>query len=37
MDEDSAYPAMIFVFGGLALVVSYMWQRKQEKEDEVKV
>ena len=33
MDEGAAYPAMIFVFGGLALIVSYLWQRKQEKED----
>ncbi len=37
MDEDAAYPAMIFVFGGLALIVSHMWQRKQEKEDELKL
>ena len=37
MDEDAAYPAMIFIFGGLALIVSYLWQRKQEKEDEVKL
>jgi len=36
MDEDAAYPAMIFIFGGLALVLSYLWQRKQEKEDELK-
>ena len=36
MDEDAAYPAMIFMFGGIALVVSYLWQRKQEKEDELK-
>jgi len=36
MDEDAAYPAMIFIFGGLALVVSFLWQRKQEKEDELK-
>jgi len=33
MDEDAAYPSMIFVFGGLALIVSYLWQRKQDKED----
>lgn len=33
MDNTAAYPAMIFIFGGLALVVSYLWQRKQEKED----
>ena len=36
MDEDAAYPAMIFIFGGLALVLSFLWQRKQEKEDELK-
>jgi hypothetical protein len=36
MEEGAAYPAMIFIFGGLALVVSYLWQRKQEKEDELK-
>ena len=36
MDEDTAYPAMIFIFGGLALIASYQWQRKQEKEDEPK-
>lgn len=36
MDEDSAYPAMIFVFGGLALIAAYLWQRKQDKADELK-
>jgi len=36
MDEGAAYPSMIFVFGGLALIVSYLWQRKREKEDESK-
>ena len=36
MDEDAAYPAMIFVFGGLALVASYLWQRKQDKVNELK-
>lgn len=36
MEEGAAYPAMIFIFGGLALIVSYLWQRKQEKEDELK-
>ncbi len=36
MDEGAAYPAMIFVFGGLALILSYLWQRKQDKEDELK-
>lgn len=36
MDEGAAYPAMIFIFGGLALITSHLWQRKQEKEDELK-
>ena len=36
MEEGAAYPSMIFVFGGFALIVSYLWQRKQEKEDEPK-
>lgn len=37
MDEDSAYGSMIFIFGGLALIGSYLWQRKQEKQDGLKV
>jgi hypothetical protein len=37
MDEDTAYPAMIFIFGGLALIAAYLWQRKQEKEDAPKL
>jgi len=36
MDEGAAYPAMIFIFGGLALILSHLWQRKQEKYDELK-
>jgi hypothetical protein len=36
MDEDTAYPSMIFIFGGLALIGSYLWQRRQDKEDELK-
>ena len=36
MDEGAAYPAMIFVFGGLALIFSHLWQRKQDKADELK-
>jgi hypothetical protein len=36
MDEDAAYPSMIFIFGGLALIVSYLWQLKQEKQAELK-
>ena len=35
MDEGAAYPSMIFIFGGLALIVSHLWQRKQDKEDEL--
>ncbi len=34
MKEEAAYPAMIFLFGGLALILSYVWQRKNQKEDE---
>ena len=37
MDEGAAYPAMIFVFGGLALIFSHLWQRKQDKADELKL
>ena len=37
MSEDAAYPAMICVFGGLALIGVHLFQRKQEKEDEVKI
>lgn len=36
MDKDSAYPAMIFIFGGLALIVFYLWQSKQNKEEKLK-
>jgi hypothetical protein len=36
MNEEAAYPSMIFIFGGLALIVSYLWQLKQEKLDESK-
>ena len=36
MDEGAAYPSMIFIFGGLALIVSHLWERKQEKEDELR-
>ena len=35
MDEGAAYPAMIFVFGGLSLIVANLWQRKLDKEDEI--
>ena len=37
MDEGAAYPAMILVFGGLALIGANLWQRKQDKEDESKI
>ena len=37
MEEGAAYPAMIFIFGGLALIASYLWQRKMDKEDETKI
>ena len=30
MDEDSAYFAMIFIFGGLALIATHLFQRKSE-------
>jgi len=37
MEEGAAYPAMIFIFGGLALIASYLWQRKLDKEDGLKL
>jgi len=37
MEDGAAYPSMIFVFGGLALIVAYLWQRKLDKEDEAKL
>ncbi len=36
MDHNSAYPSMIFIFGGLALIASHIYQRKQDQEDELK-
>ncbi len=36
MEEGAAYPSMMLVFGGLALIAANLWQRKQDKEDEVK-
>lgn len=33
MEEGAAYPSMIFLLGGLALVVVYLLERKHEKED----
>jgi hypothetical protein len=32
MDEDVSFPASIFIFGGLGLVVSFFVNRKLEKE-----
>jgi len=37
MSEDAAYPAMICVFGGLALIGVHVFQHKQEKQEEVKI
>ncbi len=37
MDEGAAYPSMIFIFGGIALVTSYLWQRKVELSETMKV
>jgi hypothetical protein len=34
MDEDAAYPAMIFVFGGLGLIVSHLYQQKIDKAEQ---
>ncbi len=31
MDEGSAYPSMIFIFGGIALIVAYLWQHKEDE------
>jgi uncharacterized membrane protein len=31
MEEDAAYPAMILVFGGLALITAHFLTRNQEK------
>ena len=33
MDEDAAYPAMIFLFGGLGLILSYLYQQKLDKSE----
>ena len=37
MEEGAAYPALIFIFGGLALIASFLWQRKLDKEDATKL
>ena len=34
MDEDSAYPSMIFLFGGIFLIANAMMEKKDGKEDE---
>lgn len=34
MDEEAAYFSMIFLFGGIALVVSYFFSKKQIREKE---
>jgi len=36
MSEDSAYFAMIFIFGGIALIGTHLYERKQEKQNEIK-
>ena len=33
MDEGAAYPAMIFIFGGVALVISNLWSQKNKREE----
>ncbi len=33
MSEDAAYPSMICVFGGLALIVAHYFIRKEEKKE----
>jgi len=37
MEEGPAYTSMIFLFGGLSLILAHWLQRKQEKEDESKL
>jgi hypothetical protein len=37
MDEDAAYFSMIFIFGGLALVGTHLFLRKQESQEEAKI
>jgi hypothetical protein len=34
LDEEVAYFSMIFLFGGIALVISHFLEKKQIKEDE---
>ena len=33
MSEDAAYPSMICVFGGIALIVAHFFIRKEEKKE----
>jgi len=35
MDEEVAYFSMIFIFGGLGLVASYIIEQKRKKKEEV--
>ena len=37
MDEEAAYFSMIFIFGGLALVGTHLFLRKQEQQEEAKI
>lgn len=37
MSEESAYFAMIFIFGGLALIATHLFLRQQEHKDEIKI
>ncbi len=32
LDEDAAYPGMIFFFGGLSLIISYLLKGKLDKQ-----
>ena len=36
MDEGPAYFSMIFIFGGIALIISYLWQRKEDEKADKK-
>ena len=33
MDEDTAYPAMIFIFGGISLILAFLWQRNEDEKE----
>lgn len=32
MEEGAAYPGMIFIFGGGALIIANIWQLRQDKQ-----